>query len=72
MSTWHQDRARARMNTPLWHPTHFTVVEDGLGKPTSVSRWPTRAEAEAHLAGLKKHGHPAYILDPVSLRGGKT
>ena len=57
------------MNAPLWHPTAFTVVEDGLGKPISVSRWATREEAEAHLEGLKKHGHPGYILDPANLRG---
>jgi hypothetical protein len=57
----------ARMQVKLWHPTHFTVVEDSTLGAMSISRWPTRMAAERHLNGLKKNGLSGYILDPESL-----
>lgn len=71
MTTWHQQRAMSRMQVTLWHPTHFTVVEDSTLGAMSISRWPTRMAAERHLDGLKAQGLSGYILDPECLRGEK-
>jgi hypothetical protein len=57
MSTWHQETNP----TPLWHPTKWTVVEDGLNRLQSVSRWDSAQEAAAHAEKVK-----GYILQPYS------
>ena len=56
MSTWHQDKNPQ----PLWHAVKWTVVEDGPGRMTSVSRWHTQDEVEQHATRVK-----GYVLAPA-------
>ncbi len=57
MSTWHQRRFTHR----LYHATQWTVVEDRANETMTVTRYPTKAEAEAYR---QRVGSSAYILPP--------
>lgn len=56
MATWHQQRAM----TPLWHETKWTVVEDSIGRTTSVSRWETAEAANEHAKTVN-----GYVIPPT-------